>query len=169
MKVRNLLFSPALLAITLLIAACGGGGPTTPDTFTLNVNKTGAGTVTSVPAGINCGEDCSEDFSRGVTVTLTAQAADGSVFGGFTGDCTGTSCTVTMDAAKTVTANFSPEDPDLTDPGDGFDLERSINMSNHDAEEFATGIDIGSSDLELVYNADPAGNPRRTQTVGLTF
>lgn len=79
-------------------------------TFALTVNKngTGSGTVTSSPTGINCGATCSASFAQGTTVTLTAAPASGSVFAGWSGACTGTgTCSVTMDAAKTVTATFN--------------------------------------------------------------
>ncbi|CAK0748295.1 exported hypothetical protein [Gammaproteobacteria bacterium] len=72
---------------------------------------TGNGTVTSAPAGINCGVDCSEDFAPGAKVTLTAKAATGSTFAGWSGvdNCPGTgTCTVTMNAGATVTATFHP-------------------------------------------------------------
>ena len=78
--------------------------------FALTVNKsgTGTGTVTSAPTGINCGATCSTSFSFNTQVTLTAAAATGSTFTGWSGACTGTgSCVVTMNAAKTVTANFT--------------------------------------------------------------
>jgi hypothetical protein len=76
---------------------------------TLTVSKagSGAGTVTSSPAGIDCGSTCSADFDHGTVVTLTATVGANSTFGGWSGACTGTgSCTVTMDAAKSVTATF---------------------------------------------------------------
>lgn len=48
----------------------------------------GAGTITSSPAGINCGADCSEVFATcGTPVTLTATAAAGSYFEGWSGAC----------------------------------------------------------------------------------
>ena len=76
-------------------------------TYTLTVSKTGAGTVTSVPAGIDCGATCTSNFSFFSTVTLTAKPAAGYSFTGWSGACTGTgTCTVTMDAARSVTANF---------------------------------------------------------------
>jgi hypothetical protein len=83
-------------------------------TFTLTTNKlgSGSGTVTSSPVGINCGSDCSEPFTSGTSVTLTATAAAGSIFTGWSGACTGTgSCMVTMDAAKSVTATFGQAAP----------------------------------------------------------
>ncbi|CAK0759894.1 hypothetical protein CCP3SC5AM1_2740001 [Gammaproteobacteria bacterium] len=78
--------------------------------YSLSVTKTGtgSGTVTSNPAGIDCGTDCTETYNTGTQVTLTATAATGSMFSKWTGACTGigASCAVTMDAAKTVTAAF---------------------------------------------------------------
>ena len=82
-----------------------------PQTFTLTVGKAGAGsgTVASNPVGISCGADCSESYTSGTMVTLTPTAATGSVFGSWNG-CTsvsGTTCTVSMNAAKSVTATFN--------------------------------------------------------------
>jgi Divergent InlB B-repeat domain len=83
-------------------------------TFTPKVSLTvtkagaGAGTVTSSPAGISCGSTCSAVYASGMSVTLTATPAAGSTFTGWSGGvCSGTgACTVTMSAARTVTATF---------------------------------------------------------------
>jgi len=73
----------------------------------LTVNVSGLGLVSSNPAGIRCGSDCTELYAAGTVVTLTARAGRGSAFTGWSGACTGSgTCTVTMDAAKTVTATF---------------------------------------------------------------
>jgi hypothetical protein len=75
----------------------------------LNVTKAGpgSGTVTSSPAGIDCGATCSASFTSGTTVVLTATPDAGSVFTGWSGDCTGTgTCTLTMSADRNVTATF---------------------------------------------------------------
>ncbi|MCG3113837.1 MAG: hypothetical protein MCM46_18690 [Candidatus Manganitrophus sp. SB1] len=78
-------------------------------TLTLTKSGTGAGTVTSSPAGINCGAICSASFASGTSVTLTAAASTGSSFAGFSGGCTSatTSCTFTLTANATVTATFN--------------------------------------------------------------
>lgn len=78
------------------------------DPIKLSVSKEGAGlgTVRSTPAGINCGATCAADFIEGTGVILTATPAASSIFVGWTGDCSGTDCTLTLDAAKTVTATF---------------------------------------------------------------
>ena len=82
-----------------------------PQTFALSVSKsgTGTGTVTSNTGGINCGSTCSANYNSGTVVTLTAAAASGSTFGGWSGACsgTGTTCTVTMSQARTVNAQFN--------------------------------------------------------------
>ena len=83
-----------------------------PNTFPLAVLKagTGQGTVTSAPAGIDCGADCGESYTQGSVVTLTATPATGSTFTGWSGACTGTgSCVVTMNAAQSVTATFDTQ------------------------------------------------------------
>jgi hypothetical protein len=85
-----------------------GSGPT----FTLTVTRagTGSGSVTSAPAGISCGTDCSEAYASGTGVILTAAAAAGSVFTGWSGGCSGTgACTATMTANRAVTATFTAQ------------------------------------------------------------
>lgn len=79
-----------------------------PVTYSLGVAKTGSGSVTSNPAGIDCGSDCNESYDNGTLVTLTATPDSGYVFAGWSGDCPGTgSCTVTMTTAQNVTATFT--------------------------------------------------------------
>jgi hypothetical protein len=85
-----------------------------PNKFTLTVQKIGdgSGTVRSVPPGtINCGSggaDCTEDYDPATQVTLSASFDPGSLFFGWSGGvCSGAGpCTFTMDANKSVTAEF---------------------------------------------------------------
>ena len=79
-----------------------------PTSYLLSITTVGPGTVTSNPAGINCGSTCSASFNSGTSVTLTAAPASGSSFTGWTRDCTGTgTCVLSLAAAKTVTATFA--------------------------------------------------------------
>lgn len=86
--------------------------------LTVSNGGTGGGTVGSVPGGISCGSACSQDFVTGNSLTLSATAATGSSFTSWGGACAGTattsSCTVAMDAAKSVSAVFTST---LTVPG----------------------------------------------------
>jgi hypothetical protein len=82
--------------------------------YSLTASKTGggSGTVTSSPAGINCGSSCSTQIRHGQFVSLTATPASGSIFVGWSGACSGNSwCDFTMTGAASVTANFAPANP----------------------------------------------------------
>ena len=102
--------------VVALSYSAGAGGVATitcrPATlYSLTVTTegdTGAGTVTSAPAGISCGSTCSQEYATGTLVTLTAAVVGNDLFVGWSGACSGTAatCTVTMDAAKSVTATF---------------------------------------------------------------
>ncbi|MDH5724078.1 MAG: S8 family serine peptidase, partial [Nitrospira sp.] len=90
--------------------------------FTVTVNKAGAGTgrVTSDSTGIDCGTTCNGKFLQGSTVDLTASPDPGSVFAGWSGDCSGTDpCTLTQDATVTATFNIAPPPLAPSDSGGG--------------------------------------------------
>jgi YVTN family beta-propeller protein len=84
-----------------------------PPTLTVAEAGTGSGQVTSSPANINCSASsnaCAAMFPNGTQVTLTASAAAGSTFAGWSGGgCSGTgTCVITPTADTTVTATFNP-------------------------------------------------------------
>ena len=76
--------------------------------LTVGDNGDGSGTVSSAPAGIDCGSTCVAGFPQNQNVTLTETPASGSVFTGWSGDCSGTSttCQVTLSTARSVEASF---------------------------------------------------------------
>ncbi len=77
-------------------------------TLTVARAGSGSGTVASASTGISCGATCVASYDTGASVTLTATPAIGSIFSGWGGACSGTGpCTVTMSAARNVTAYFS--------------------------------------------------------------
>jgi len=91
----------------------------TPQRFTLTAQKTrllsGNGTVTSssnppTPNQIMCGPYCSLSYRYGTVVTLTAKPDLLSTFNGWSGcdSVSGTTCSVTIRTATTVTASFLP-------------------------------------------------------------
>ena len=67
----------------------------------------GSGTVTSVPAGIACGEDCLEEYSTGTVVTLSQTAIPPSTFVSFGGDADCLDGVVTLSDNRTCTATFN--------------------------------------------------------------
>ena len=81
-------------------------------TFILNpvelaLQVTGGGSVVSTPAAIDCPGVCSAIFAPGTAVTLTASATVGSTFAGFSGGCTGPSCSLRLTAPASVSAAFA--------------------------------------------------------------
>lgn len=86
---------------TFLAAAAGGGGGGGSTTgFKISISKNGKGTVTSNPSAAS--------YASGTVVTLTATPDAGQPWVGWAGACTGTAttCTLTMTADQSVTANF---------------------------------------------------------------
>src|SRR5207253_1855455 len=86
-------------------------------TATLAVAKAGAGsgTVTSTSSPdsgsqINCGATCAVSYTFGTVVTLDVTPDLLAIFNGWSGcdSASGTTCTVTIDRARYVTANFLP-------------------------------------------------------------
>ncbi len=76
----------------------------------VTVGGTGGGVVTSMPGGIDCGATCTASYGPGTAITLTANPAGNSAFGGWSDACaaagTNLTCDVTMDMALTVGAQF---------------------------------------------------------------
>jgi hypothetical protein len=92
-------------------------GPVLLPTLTIFKVGTGTGTVTGNEV-INCGPEpgCIGNFTQGTVVTLVAVADQGSVFDGWSANCTPvlgvrTSCTITMNNNQTVGAIFDPSNP----------------------------------------------------------
>lgn len=123
------------------------------DQFTIETTKsgTGSGTITSSPLGINCGPDCSEVYNSGASVTLSAYSNTGSTFAGWKGACPDTSnsisskCTLTMDSAKTIDAEFADFAPDVQHKLSVI----SDGAGSGTVTSLPSGITCGSSDKAL--------------------
>ena len=102
-----------LSSILLVLCGCGGGGssssfPTGSVQLSVKAAGAGAGTVSSNPAGIDCGQACTASFSSGTQVALTASPTANSFFAGWSGACSGTGvCNVTLMQNISVMASFS--------------------------------------------------------------
>jgi phospholipase C len=110
-----------LIATSLSSIALAAQQPAAPQTtYQLRVKLEGSstGTVASNPAGISCPSACTASFSSGTSVKLTAAAAKGAYFAGWSGACKGTgSCTLTMNANQSATATFN--------------VNQTVNVLNH--------------------------------------
>lgn len=85
---------------TLTPTAGGGGGGGAVSSYRLSISKNGKGSVTANPSAAS--------YASGTVVTLTAVPDAGQPWIGWSGACTGTAttCSLTMNSDKSVTANF---------------------------------------------------------------
>ncbi|WP_322750148.1 MULTISPECIES: PKD domain-containing protein [unclassified Frankia] len=117
-------------------------------TLAVSVSGNGSGKVTG-PDELFCPDVCQAHLNPGTQATLSAAAVSGSTFGGWSGDCTGTgtTCTVTMDKARNVTARF-----DTTGPST-YPLTVTANGNGRvDVSGFVSGS-LGSCSATCTVNA----------------
>ena len=157
-----------LLAGLMVVPTVAADAATTTDPdLTVTKAGLGSGTVTSNPGGIDCGTDCEHAYPIELeevceydpearericwyeevqqAVTLTASAASGSTFTGWSGGCTGTgTCVVTMDEDKTVTATFADTQPPVV-------TSISPTSGAHQSSINATATATDNVGLEYVY------------------
>jgi dienelactone hydrolase len=138
---------------------------TPPPTLTVSKTGNGGGNVVSTPGGINCGGTCSATFTEGAQVTLNAVANTTSRFTGWSGACGGVAaCTVTMNMAKSVTANFVIQSkPDFDGNGKSDILTQDANGAlvgrlMNGAAISSTGSVLGASSWVVTHQADFDGD-----------
>lgn len=122
--------------------------PYTSSTYTLSLNFTGTGKgfVVSSPMELACNTNCSALFAAGTEVSLYNSPSLGSKFSVWGSSCSGTgSCTVSMNANKTVTAQFD------------LDPTKMILNENGGNNFFAT--------LQAAYNAAAGQSILKVQAV----
>jgi len=119
--------------------------------LTVSSSGTGAGTISSTPAGITCGADCTESYVSGTSVSLAATPNAGSAFAGWSGACSGIgTCDVTMDTTRNVIATFTtaPASFDLTVSHNGTgsgsiaSIPAGITCGVDCSETYATGTSV---------------------------
>jgi hypothetical protein len=132
--------------------------------FNLSVGRlgSGSGTVSSSPAGIQCGIDCAEAYVAGTPVTLSATAASGSTFIGWSGDPDCSGGVVTMTAGRSCYATFDSNIKARViwiqpQPLAGFGPPGSLVLAGS-----ATGAP-GGSQVQLVWRNVSTGGPWVTE------
>lgn len=122
----------------------------------------GLGQITSIPAGIDCGSDCTEFYAYGALVTINASADSSSTFAGWIGACSGNQpvCTITVDAAKSVTAIFILNQYSLTLNKSGGGAGKVVSTPS--------GIDCGNA-CTASYPHGTALTLTATAATGSTF
>jgi hypothetical protein len=168
------------LVITLLvgktITACNGDITIPQYQLTVAGAGTGNGSVTSGSAGINCtiaagvtSNDCSVMYDDNTQVTLTAAAAAGSTFDGWSGACSGTAaCQVTMSQARSVTATFEviPEYDLMVDGGGSGNGSVASNVAGISCTVTAG---VASGDCDESYEDGTAVTLTATADAGSRF
>jgi DNA-binding beta-propeller fold protein YncE len=143
----------------------------------LGVTRIGAGTVTSSPAGIDCGASCEGDFDEASTVILAANAAEGSrlvAWSGCDSEPTADTCAVTMSAARLASAEFGPipEPPPPSSPEPGQRMltiaATGIGTATGTVTSEPAGIDCGGACAHL-YNEGSAVTLAAHPALGSSF
>ena len=146
----DLNFAPAQSSTALALAAAESAGPV----LSMNVvkaltnNGSGNGTVTTSPAGIDCGSDCQDSYSAGTVVNLIASPAAGSTFGGWSGDADCSDGVVTLNTNVSCTATFNAQALGLhltksgTGTGNLVSNPLGISCGSDCSEPFASGTSV---------------------------
>ena len=120
----------------------------------------GSGTVTSDPAGIDCGLDCTEAYPFGSEIGLGQTPDIGSVFGGWSGDADCADGRVTINADVNCTAKYDLQSFTLTVAKSG--AGRGTVTSD------PTGIDCGI-DCSEIYPSGQVVDLGQVADVGSSF
>ena len=117
----------------------------------LSVSKSGSGTgtVSDSASGIDCGSICTSLLDDGTAVSLTATPAAGSVFTGWSGDCSSTgTCSPAMTANRSVAATFVPSTQQylltigVTGSGSVASSPKGINCGKQCSKSFTVGSNV---------------------------
>jgi len=127
-------------ALSVLFSGAGGGG------------------VASNPAGIQCAADCSAPYDVGTTVALTATPNARSTFRAWTGceTVSGLTCTVTVNAARTVTAAFDLKQFPLTVTKDGLGASAGTVTADPPGQGCGSGCSRYTIDTVVTLTASPS-------------
>jgi hypothetical protein len=137
-------------------------GTLTTYALIITMTGTGTGSVTSSPAGIDCGTTCAFSFNPNTTVNLSAVPATGSTFAGWSGaDCSGTgTCSVAMTSTKYVMAIFTLNTCTLS--------VTRVGSGTGTVTSFPSGINCGTT-CSYAFNCSTPVTLTATSSAGSTF
>jgi len=146
----------------------------------VNITRTGSGTgtVTSSPAGINCGNTCSAPFPPGTNITLTATPSAGSTFAGWSSAvCTGTNntCSFTLSTLPTITATFNSTaqsfsvamNPTTASVPQGGNATATANITRLNGYAGAVTFSVTGAPSGVTVAANPASATGATATLNI--
>jgi hypothetical protein len=128
-----------------------------PQMFLVSVSLggSGAGRVTSTPAGIDCPGICSARFTVGAAVNLSAMPAAGSTFAGWGGACGGAGgCGVSADASIAASFAAAPHATIIVTPVSAehpYHLVVPMRVFNFSWVKFAADV-RGLSDTRVIWS-----------------
>jgi hypothetical protein len=130
-------------------------------------NGTGKGRVISAPIGINCGSICEHSFAQDGVVSLTAIASPGSTFTGWTGDISSLDnpVNVTMEADKSVTANFPLEEYSLTVTSDHGTVTKTPDQPTYHYGDVVQLSAVPDTDYAFAYWSGDANGPSNLYSI----
>jgi uncharacterized repeat protein (TIGR01451 family) len=145
-------------AAEMVTATFNPGPGTFPLTVSAGTPHTGAGTITSAPAGIACtltgataSGTCASNFPAGTIVTLASAASGGSAFFGWSGSSpaclssSSVSCVVGMAAAQSVEAEFTSGGATVTVAVTGAgNVKDTVNAAAINCSNTASGPQSGN-------------------------
>jgi virginiamycin B lyase len=153
--------SPCVVTMNAALSVTATFNPIPSFMLSVVPSGTGSGTVTSSPSGINCGATCNASYQTGTQVVLSAAAANGSTFAGWSGaGCSGDqSCSVAITANTNVTASFTANSVgNLTLVAAVLPTSRSVQLGATPTA-FATIINAGPDNGSTCTIAPATGIP----------
>ncbi|MGH7928244.1 MAG: InlB B-repeat-containing protein, partial [Candidatus Binatia bacterium] len=124
--------------------------------YLLTISKAGTGSGIVTANGISCGSDCSQSYTPDSSITLTATAASGSTFAGWSGTGCGNTLSITGNMTCTATFNLNSFTLSVSKAGTGSGTIT------------ANGINCGS-DCNQSYTPGSSITLTATATSGSTF
>ena len=157
------------ILVLFILLSCSKDAPVPEETVIVNYNFT---VSASEGGSVNSPGD---SFAQNTTLTLTATAADGFVFSGWSGDASGTDnpLTVSMNSNKTITANFIRTQYTLNvgQVGEGT-ITQEVISSGKTSEEYNSGDVVrlkATPSSGSIFNSWSGSSTETTNQIDITI